>query len=86
MSHAFFISKARLKVAKNKQKPSNTLRLNFCNLKNIYILHPHYRPKIIGLTLKIKQEKQACLNSWDYTINHDENGEEKEKIGHIDSP
>ena len=23
--------------------------------------------------------KQACLNSWDYTINHNDNREEKEK-------
>ena len=35
---------------------SNTLRLNFCYLKVIQILHPHYRPKIVGHTLKNKQK------------------------------
>ena len=42
---------------------SNTLRLNFCYLKIISILHPHYHPKIIGYTLKIKQNnKCVCIH------------------------
>ena len=36
--------------------PNNTLRLNFCYFITIHILHPHYRPKIIGHTLKNKQK------------------------------
>ena len=40
-----FISKARMKLTKTKQMSSNTLRLNFCYLKIIYILHPRYHPK-----------------------------------------
>ena len=38
---------------------SNTLRLNFCYLKIIHILHPPY-PKIIGHILKNKQ-KNKCV-------------------------
>ena len=33
---------------KIKQMLSNTLRLNFCYLKIIHILHPRYHPKIMG--------------------------------------
>ena len=58
-----FITNARLKLAKNKQKLSNTLRMNFCYLKNIHIFHPRHHPKIIGRTLK----KHLC--SWDYSYN-----------------
>ena len=53
--------------------------LNFCYLKFIRILHPGYHPKIIGRTLKNKQQIQACLYSWDYQINLKENREENEK-------
>ena len=28
---------------------------------------------------KIQAKKQVCLFSWDYAINHDENGDENEK-------
>ena len=45
---------------KTKQMPSNTLSLNFCYLETIHILHPHYHPKITGLTLKNKQ-KNKCV-------------------------
>ena len=38
---------------------SNTLRLNFCYMKIIHILHPRY-PKIIGHILKYKQ-KSNCV-------------------------
>ena len=64
--HAFcisntFISNARLKLAKKiKQMLSNTLRLNFCYLKYIHILHPRYHPKIIVHILKNK-EKNKCV-------------------------
>ena len=37
---------------KNKQKLSNTLRLNFRYLKIICFLYKRYHPKIIGDTLK----------------------------------
>ena len=55
-----FISNARLKLTKIKQMLSDTLRLNFCYLKMIHILHPHYHPKLIGHILKIKQ-KNKCV-------------------------
>ena len=35
-----FIRNTRLKLAKNKEKLSNTLRLNFCYLKSNHPLHP----------------------------------------------
>ena len=42
---------------------SNTLRLNFCYLKIILILHQHYHPKIIERTLKNKQKnKYVCIH------------------------
>ena len=59
---------------KIRQILSNTLRLNFCYLIIIHILHPRYHAKIIGYTLKIS--KRAC--------NHDKNEDENEnrKIDH----
>ena len=48
---------------KIKQLLSNTLRLNFCYLKIIHILHPRYHPKIIGDVLKNKQKKKCvCIH------------------------
>ena len=42
---------------------SNTLRLNFCYLKIIRILHRRYHAKIIGYTIKNKQNnKFACIH------------------------
>ena len=35
-----------------------TLRLNFCYLKIIHILHPRYHPEIIGHILKNKQNNR----------------------------
>ena len=64
---------------KYKQMLSKTLSLNFCYLKIIHILHPHYRPKLIGYTLKTWQRSMLCLYSRDYTINLDENEDENEK-------
>ena len=63
--HAFFIgdtfiSKARLKLAKNKQMLKNTLRLNLCYLKILHILHSRCPPTIIGHILKNKQ-KNKCV-------------------------
>ena len=59
--HAFFISKARPKLGKFKQKLSNTLRLNFRYLKIIRFLHPCYHPKIIGDILKNVQKISASV-------------------------
>ena len=39
---------------------SNTLRLNFCYLEIIDILHSRYHPNIIGHILKNK-EKNTCV-------------------------
>ena len=56
---------------------SNTLRLNFCYLKIIHILHSHYHPKIIIYILKNKQkDKSVCIH--DYTINRNENEDEND--------
>ena len=43
----------------NQTTSKQTLRLNFCYLKIIHILHPLYHPKIIGHILKNK-EKNKC--------------------------
>ena len=60
---------------KTKQMPSNILRLNFCYLKNIYVLHPRYQLNIIGHILKNKQKsKCACI----HMINHNENEDANE--------
>ena len=57
-------------------------------MKIVHSLHIHYHPKIIGYILKNKQ-KNICLYSWDYTINHNENKDEnekkKQKKDHIDT-
>ena len=58
---------------------SNALRLNFSYLMIIHILHPRYHPKIIGDVLRNKEKKQACIYSWDYAINHNENEYVSEK-------
>ena len=48
---------------KSKQMLCNTLRLNFCYLKFIHILHPNYHLKIIRHTLKNKQiNKYVCIH------------------------
>ena len=62
--HAFFtsntfINNARLKLVKNQTKLSNTLRLNFCYLKIIHILHARYHPNIIWYILENKQNKKC---------------------------
>ena len=54
----FFLSNAWLKLVKNSTMLSNTLRMNFCYLKIIHILHP----KIIGNILKNKQNNCVCIH------------------------
>ena len=56
-----FISKARLKLAKNQANASNTLRLNFSYLTIIHILHRHNHPKIIAHILKNKQKSKRVF-------------------------
>ena len=49
---------------KIKQTLSNTLRLSFCYLKIIHILHPCHHPKIMGRILKTikKKNKRVCIH------------------------
>ena len=50
-------------MQKIKHMLSNTLRLNFCNFKIIYICHPRYHPKIIGHILRNKQKNKCpCIH------------------------
>ena len=58
---------------------SKTLRLNFCYLKNISIIHPRYYPKITGKFLKIKPKSFFSVSSLGYMINHNENEDGNEK-------
>ena len=46
---------------KNKQKLSNTLRLNFLYLKIFRLFHPCYHPKIIADTLKNVQKTSVFV-------------------------
>ena len=64
--HAFFkgntfISNVGLKLAKIKQKLSNTQRLDFLYLKIIHFFNPSYQPKIIGDILKNVQKTSASV-------------------------
>ena len=43
-----FINKTKLKLAKNQAKVKQHPELNFCYLKIICFLHPHYHPEILG--------------------------------------
>ena len=73
-----FISNARLQFAKI-QTNGNTLRLNFCYLKIIHILHPRYHPKIIGYTVKNKQNnKLVCIHEI-VRFNNNGNEDQREK-------
>ena len=48
-----FYKQRQAEIGKKKQaNAEQQLRLNFCYLKIICILHPHYHPKIIGYILK----------------------------------
>ena len=59
-----FYNQRQAEIGKKiKQILSNTLRLNFCYLKIIHILHPRYHPKIIGHILKNKQkDMNLCIH------------------------
>ena len=46
--HFYNTFNARLKLKKNQANAKDTLRLNFCYLKIIRILHLRYHPKIVG--------------------------------------
>ena len=71
------IRKARLKLPKKtKQTISSTLRLNFCCLKIIHILHGHYHPNVTRHILKNKQRNKYSL---DYPINHNQNEDKYQK-------
>ena len=60
----------------------NTLRLNFCYLKTIQILHLRYHPQIVGHILKNKQKsKYVCIHEIN-TINDNENEDENQKRSH----
>ena len=61
---------------------SSTLRLKFCYLKIIHIVHTSYHLKIIRHIPKNLAKEQVCLYSWDYAINHNENEGIKEKRSH----
>ena len=47
---------------KIKQMLSNNFKLNFCYLEIIYIIYPHYHPKITGYILKHKP-KNKCVSA-----------------------
>ena len=47
---------------KIKQMLSITLRLNFCYLKIIHILHPRHYPKMIGHIQKKAKNKYVCIH------------------------
>ena len=79
-----FVSNGRLKLAKNQAILSNTLRLKFFYLKILYS-SPTLSSKSNRAHPKKKAKEQVCLYSCDYTINHNENDDENEKIDHIDT-
>ena len=56
-----FISNARLKLAKIKQKPSSTQRLNICYSRIICFFHPCHHPNIIGDISKKVQKAGASV-------------------------
>ena len=60
---------------------SNTLRLSFCYLKIINILHPRYHPNKKIKYSKKEAEEHVCLHSWYYAINHTED----ENVDYIDN-
>ena len=53
VNYTLFYKQRQAEIGKKiKQNLSNTPRLNFCYLKVIHILHPRYRPELIGHILK----------------------------------
>ena len=70
--HAFFCKQRQAEIDKKiKQMLSNTLRLNFCYLKIIHILHPPHHPKIVTIIRLIimKMEMKPKNRSHRYDIN-----------------
>ena len=71
---------------KMKQMLSNTLRLNFCYLKIIHILHPRYHQKIISkrtcmsVFMRCTSNEKMKNRSYRYDINR-----HKSRHGHKDS-
>ena len=58
----FFYKQRQYEIGeKNKQKLSNTLRLNICYLKVIRSRHPYYHSKRIVDILKIAQKASASV-------------------------
>ena len=76
----YFYNQRQAKIDKNiKQMLSNTLKLNFCYLKIIHILHPLYYPKIVGHILNNTQKNMSVCMHKILMINHNENKDENEK-------
>ena len=63
---------------KVKKMLSNTMRLNFCYLKIIHILHLPYHRKIIGHIKNKQKNKFLCIHEI-IRFNHNENEDENEK-------
>ena len=62
MKYTLFYKQHQAEIGKkNKQKLSNTLRLNFRYLKIIRFLHRRYLPKIIGDILKNMQKQMGLF-------------------------
>ena len=59
--HFYKQRQAEIDQKKNKQKLSNTPRLNFHYLKIIRFLHPCYQPKIMGDILKYVKRIRATV-------------------------
>ena len=54
-----FTCNARLKLAKKQAKAKQHSEDQLLLFENFHILHPCYHPKIIGHTLKKKQQKKS---------------------------
>ena len=79
-----FYNQRQINWQKIKQMVSNTLRLNFCYLKIIDILHSRYHPTIIGHILKNKQKnKCVCINEIIRLIVIENENENKKQITYI---
>ena len=71
---------------KIKQILSKTLRLNFCFLEIIHILHTRYHPKIMGRILKNKEKnKCVCIHEIMRLIIMKMEMQKKKKKNHIDT-
>ena len=68
----------RLKLAKSQANAKQHPEAERWLFENYSHSSSRHYPKIIGHTLKWVKE-QMCMYSWDYTINHNENEDEKEQ-------